>query len=46
MTSDHLRDMTAGQLADAAGKLKAALSDIKDEAIRRELRRAKATPIV
>ena len=30
----HLRDMTAGQLADAAGKLKAALSDIKDEAIR------------
>jgi len=36
----HLREMTPGQLADAAGKLKAALSDIKDEAIRRDLRRA------
>ena len=35
-----LRDMTPGELADAAGKLKAQLSDIKDEAIRRELRRA------
>ena len=37
---NHLREMTPGQLADAAGKLKAALGDIKDEAIRRELRRA------
>jgi hypothetical protein len=34
-----LRDMTPGQLADTAGSLKAALADIKDEAIRRELSR-------
>jgi hypothetical protein len=37
---EHLRDLSPGQLADEAGKLKAALSDIKDEAIRRELTRA------
>jgi hypothetical protein len=39
----HLRLMSPGQLADAAGKLKATLADIKDEAIRRELRRAEGT---
>jgi hypothetical protein len=37
---EHLRDLSPGQLADEAGKLKAALSDIRDEAIRRELTRA------
>jgi len=36
----RLDEMTPGQLADAAGVLKAALSDIKGEAIRRDLRRA------
>src|SRR5271163_569490 len=39
----YLREMTPGQLADAAGKLKAALGDIKDGAIRREWRRAEGT---
>jgi hypothetical protein len=36
----HLRGLTPGQLADAAGKFRAALADIKDEAVRRELSRA------
>jgi hypothetical protein len=39
-TPGKLSDMTPGQLADAAGQLKAALADIKDEAVRRELLRA------
>jgi hypothetical protein len=35
-----LRGLSPGELADEAGKLKAALGQIKDEAIRRELTRA------
>ena len=38
--AEYLRGLTPGQLADAAGQLKAALADIKGEAIRRELGRA------
>jgi len=37
---EYLRGLTPGQLADAAGQLKAALADIKGEAVRRELSRA------
>ena len=37
---EYLRGLTPGALADAAGQLKAALADIKGEAIRRELGRA------
>lgn len=36
----RLKKLTPGELADEAGQLKAALGRIKDEAIRRELRRA------
>ena len=39
----RLRKLTPGALADEAGQLKAALGRIKDEAIRRELRRAEGT---
>ena len=35
-----LRSLSPGELADQAGKLKAALGQIRDEAIRRELNRA------
>ena len=35
-----LRALSPGELADQAGKLKAALGQIKDEAVRRELTRA------
>ena len=38
--AEYLRGLTPGQLADAAGQLKAALADIKVEAVRRELSRA------
>ena len=37
---EHLRDLSPGQLADEAGRLKAALGDIKAEAVRSELTRA------
>jgi hypothetical protein len=42
MTADdkRLRKLSPGELADEAGKLKSALGAIKDEAVRRELRRA------
>lgn len=36
----RLRKLSPGELADEAGKAKAALGLIKDEAVRRELRRA------
>jgi hypothetical protein len=36
----RLRGLSPGELADEAGQLKAALARIKDEAIRRDLRRA------
>ena len=39
----RLRKLSPGELADEAGKLKAALGAIKDEAVRRELRRAEGT---
>ena len=38
--AEYLQGLTPGQLADAAGQLKAALADIKVEAVRRELSRA------
>ena len=37
--AEYLQGLTPGQLADAAGQLKAALADIKVEAVRRELSR-------
>ena len=36
----RLKKLAPGELADEAGRLKAALGRIKDEAIRRDLRRA------
>jgi hypothetical protein len=36
----RLRGLPSGDLADEAGRLKAALAHIKDEAVRRDLRRA------
>jgi hypothetical protein len=40
ISEPFLRSLSPGELADQAGKLKAALAQIKDEAIRRELTRA------